>query len=182
MKKVRQLLYSGFYGAKFLEVGTRFRITPPIKFINGPQYISIGNNFYAHPGLRMEAICVDKQPYIRIRIHDNVSLGYNCQINACQQIEIKSGCLFGSNVFITDHFHGSGISLEIEIPPANRDLYSKGPVVIEENVWIGQNVSIMPNVTIGKGCIIGANSVVTHSFPPNSILAGVPAKIVRRIY
>lgn len=179
IQKINQLIHSGFHGAKFANVGKSFRLTPPIKFINGHKYISIGNNVYFHPGLRMEAICVSTPP--RIIIHDNVSVGYNCQINSCQMIEIKDGCLLGSNVFITDHYHGNGTLQESAILPSKRILYSKGPVIIEENVWIGQNVSIMPNVTIGKGCIIGANSVVTHSFPPNFVVAGVPAKIVRSL-
>lgn len=179
IQKINQLIHSGFHGAKFANVGKSFRLTPPIKFINGHKYISIGNNVYFHPGLRMEAICINTPP--RIIIHNNVSVGYNCQINSCQMIEIMDGCLFGSNVFITDHYHGIGTLQESKIPPCNRVLYSKGPVIIGENVWIGQNVSIMPNVTIGKGCIIGANSVVTHSFPPNCVVAGVPAKIVRSL-
>lgn len=47
--------------------------------------------------------------------------------------------------------------------------------------WLGQNVCIMPNVTLGEGCIVGANSVVTHSFPANSVVAGCPAKLIRII-
>ena len=91
IQKINQLIHSGFHGAKFANVGKSFRLTPPIKFINGHKYISIGNNVYFHPGLRMEAICVSTPP--RIIIHDNVSVGYNCQINSCQMIEIKDGCL-----------------------------------------------------------------------------------------
>lgn len=63
------------------------------------------------------------------------------------------------------------------ISPNKRTLYSKGPVVLGDNVWIGQNVSVMPDVVIGEGCIIGANSVVTHDIPAFSIAAGCPAKL-----
>jgi acetyltransferase-like isoleucine patch superfamily enzyme len=89
--------------------------------------------------------------------------------------------LFASNIFITDHYHGETAFDNMNIRPSLRKIYSKGAVVIEENVWVGQNVSIMPDVTIGKGCIIGANSVVTHNIPPFSVAAGVPAKVLKNI-
>ena len=60
-------------------------------------------------------------------------------------------------------------------------IYRKCPVVIEDNVWIGEKASIMPGVHIGKGAIIAANSVVTHDVPAYAVVAGVPAKIVKQL-
>ena len=60
-----------------------------------------------------------------------------------------------------------------------RKVVSKGAVVIDDNVWIGDKVSIMPGVHIGEGSIIAANAVVTKNIPPYSIAAGVPAKVIR---
>jgi acetyltransferase-like isoleucine patch superfamily enzyme len=82
-------------------------------------------------------------------------------------------------VFITDHYHGTTGADDLAIPPLERKLFFKGPVVIEENVWIGEGVAIMPDVTIGKGSVIGANAVVTKSVPPLSVVAGAPAKVIR---
>ncbi|WP_443197883.1 DapH/DapD/GlmU-related protein [Pseudobutyrivibrio sp. OR37] len=65
--------------------------------------------------------------------------------------------------------------------PNKRKIRSKGPVIIEKNAWIGRNVCIMPNVVIGEGSIVGANSVVTHDVPPYSIVGGVPARIIKEI-
>lgn len=67
------------------------------------------------------------------------------------------------------------------IPPKNRIIVSKGPVIIEDNVWIGDKATILPNVRIGFGSIIAANSVVTRDIPPFSIVAGAPARVVKRL-
>jgi acetyltransferase-like isoleucine patch superfamily enzyme len=87
----------------------------------------------------------------------------------------------GRKVFITDNSHGSFTREQLDIRPNYRPLISKGPVIIEENVWIGEMVCIMPGVTIGRGSIIGANAVVTKSIPPYSIAAGVPAKVIKQL-
>ena len=60
-------------------------------------------------------------------------------------------------------------------------MFSKGPVIIGNNVWIGSGVIILPNVTIGDNCIIGANSVVTKSFDKNSVIAGNPARLIKTL-
>lgn len=64
--------------------------------------------------------------------------------------------------------------------PNVRPLYSKGPIVIGNNVWIGEKVAVLGGVKIGDGAIIGANAVVTHDVPPYSIAVGCPAKIIKR--
>ena len=60
-------------------------------------------------------------------------------------------------------------------------IYRKCPVVIEDNVWIGEKASIMPGVHIGKGAIIAANSVVTHDVPAYAVVAGTPAKVIKQL-
>lgn len=60
-----------------------------------------------------------------------------------------------------------------------RPLTSKGSVVIEDNVWIGQNAVILSGVTIGHGSIIGTNSVVSGDIPPDSVAAGSPARVIK---
>lgn len=179
-EKIRQLFISGYYGAKFASCGERFRLSFPIKFIHGAQHIHIGNDVYIHPDVRLEAISIENSTPVLI-IGSRCGLGYNTQINACNRIEIGNDVLFASNVYITDHYHGSLSEEENLIPPTKRTIYSKGPVIIGSRCWLGQNVSIMPNVTLGEGCIVGANSVVTHSFPANSVIAGCPAKLIKVI-
>lgn len=58
-------------------------------------------------------------------------------------------------------------------------MVSKGPVIIEDNVWIGDKATILANVTIGKGAVVAANSVVTKDVPAYSVVAGIPAKVIK---
>lgn len=81
--------------------------------------------------------------------------------------------MVASRVFITDHFHGNTTYNDLQIPVRNRLLYSKGPVVIGNNVWIGEGASILPNVTIGDNSIVAAHAVVTKIFLPIQLQLGV---------
>ena len=94
-------------------------------------------------------------------------------------IEIGDNVLMGSNVLITDHMHGQSTLQAMQIPPNERTLFSKGIVVVEKNVFIGDGAKIMPGVKIGEGAIVGSNSVVTHDVERYSIVAGVPAVKIR---
>ena len=109
----------------------------------------------------------------------------NCQVSCADRVEIGDGCLFGDNVFVTDNFHGgisgSSARAELDTPPALRRLSSKGAVKIGKNCWLGRNVCVMSGVTIGDGCIIGANAVVTHDIPAYSVAGGVPAKVIKKL-
>ena len=87
----------------------------------------------------------------------------------------------GKFVTITDNSHGKSEIESIKLPPYKRVLHSIGPVIIGDSVWIGDKVTILPNVTIGKNSVIAANSVVTKNVPDNCVVAGVPAKIIKRI-
>lgn len=90
------------------------------------------------------------------RIGDNVMMGPQCYI------------------YTRNHRHDN-----IDIPMIKQGVEDWKPVTIEDDVWIGSRVTILPGVHIGKGVIIGAGSVVTKDIPPYTIVAGNPAKIVK---
>jgi acetyltransferase-like isoleucine patch superfamily enzyme len=180
--KFHDLFYSRVVKKSLLKSGKNFHIKPKA-YLYGMKYVEIGDDFYCFKGLRLEVF--DKhlnssfQPSVKIA--NNVSLNFDCHIACCNKILIGNNVLLASRVFITDHSHGNPNNFDFNVPPNKRELYSSGPVVLEDNVWIGEGVSIMPNVHIGKNSIIGANAVVTKSFPPNSVIGGVPAKLIREI-
>mgnify|MGYP004614413491 CR=1 FL=1 len=86
----------------------------------------------------------------------------------------------GKNVYITDEVkfitHDGGTLLYRDIIP---DLELTKPIIVGDRVYIGNNVIILPGVTVGNNVVIGAGSVVTHDVPDNSVIAGVPAKIIK---
>lgn len=92
----------------------------------------------------------------------------NCVIRATKEINIGDGCAIGC------HF----TALDSNFHEINGKMKS-APVTIEDNVWIGANVTILPGVVVGRGSVIAAGSVVTKSVPPNSLVAGVPAKVIK---
>jgi acetyltransferase-like isoleucine patch superfamily enzyme len=160
--------------------GSRLYIERPV-IIKGFKYILIGENFTAFARLRLEAYDkhLDTSYTPSLTIGNNVSINYDCHIGCINKIRIGNNVLMASKVFITDHYHGEISKTSLDITPSQRKVISKGPVIIEDNVWIGEGVAILPGVTIGKNSIIGANSVVNKSIPENAVAAGNPAKVLR---
>lgn len=181
-KRALDMFYSGFYSNSFLECGRNFKISYPCELL-GMKYIKIGNNFNSFARLRLEAFDKHNENHYLpdITIGKNVSINFDCHIGCINKIIIGNNVLIASKVFITDHFHGEIAKSSLSQPPSARKITSKGPVIIEDNVWIGEGAAIMPNVTIGSNSIIGANSVVTHSFPSNSVIGGIPAKLIKTL-
>jgi acetyltransferase-like isoleucine patch superfamily enzyme len=92
------------------------------------------------------------------------------------------GVKIGNHVMVGPHCvfaSGNHKFDDINTPMRFSGSFSKGPIIIGNDVWIGANCTILDNVNIPDGCIIGANSVVTKNFEPYSIIAGVPAKFIK---
>jgi acetyltransferase-like isoleucine patch superfamily enzyme len=150
--------------------------------IRGKRGITIGEGFTTGRYCRIEAYPICSTKIV-------LSIGINCQINdsvhivARESVFIGDNVLIASKVFITDLNHGCYNGLDVHSDPDSivslRPLNSS-PVLINDNCWLGENVSILPGVTLGKNCIVGANSLVTKSFESNCILGGNPARLLKR--
>lgn len=177
------VMYSGWISRDFKAFGKSSRIRPTFNALIGAKYISIGNSCLI--GSHGQLAAWDRfnlqlfSP--KIIIGNGSSIGDDFHITAINLIKIGNGVRMGKKVLITDNSHGKSDPDELEIAPNLRSLYSKGPVIIDDNVWIGEKVSIMPGVHVGRGCIIAANAVVTHDVPPYCIVGGVPAKVIKQI-
>jgi len=113
--------------------------------------------------------------HARIRLGERTFVGCNSEFDISEQLTIGKDVLIAPGCFITDHQHGHDAQDRI----ASQGTRSK-PVTIEDDVWLGAKVVILPGVTIGRGAVVAAGAVVTKDVPPLEIVAGVPARAIGR--
>ena len=175
--KIYKVLYEKFFGTLFNKFGKGSYIINPI-IITGKNRISMGNDVCIWDNARIECINnwrgIPKLP--QLNIGDHVSIGQGLHMTCAEQIVIEDNVTISSYVVITDISHSYE---NINVHQLKNDLITK-PVSVGEYSLIGAGAKILPGVTIGKNCIIGANAVVTHSIPDYSIVAGIPAKVIKR--
>lgn len=172
--------YSQWVSLEFkkIGVGVTFNYSSTLK---GCDNISIGCNtsFGKHLILTAWTKYFDQTFTPQISIGNNCSFGEYNHITSINGIIIGNGVLTGRWVTITDNGHGTTNYESMQEAPVFRHLYSKGKVVIGDNVWIGDKATVLPGVTIGKGSVIAANSVVVKDVPNYCVVAGNPAIIIK---
>lgn len=173
-------LYSMWLLKDLKSKGSNIFLMRPIELI-GEEYIEIGSNTHVNSHCILSAWSNSRNDYFepKLKIGSNCNFGEYSHITCAHSINIGNNVLTGRWVTITDNAHGRSDYAELLVPPLDRKLYSKGPVVIEDNVWIGDKATILPNVKLGKGCVVAANAVVTKDMPAFSIVAGNPARVVK---
>lgn len=168
------------YAFIFSECNGNLRIGK-IGLISGSQFIKIGHNCSFGDYIFLTAW----NSYYEFKYHPEIIIGDNCNFGAFNHISsinrviVGNGVLTGKWVSIIDNNHGDTSYKMSCTPPSERPIFSKGPVVIGNNVWIGDKVTILAGVNIGNGAIIAANSVVTKDIPSFSVVGGNPAKIIK---
>lgn len=111
-----------------------------------------------------------------VKIGDRTKIGRSFTLYCANRVEIGDDCLFGSNILVTDNEHGMD---------ADAEPYYKQPLVCKDvrignGTWVGEKACILSGSDIGEKCIVGAGSVVKGVFPDRCILAGNPARIIKR--
>lgn len=129
---------------------------------------SVKGSFTINPGFRCDY-------GLNITIGDRFYANYNCVILDCAPVT------FGDNVFIAPNcgFYTAGHPLDAST--RNSGLEFARPITVEDNVWIGGNVVVLPGVTIGSGSVVGAGSVVTRDIPAGMVAAGNPCRPLRPV-
>lgn len=158
-------------------MGSRVVLDKPLQITN-PSAISIGS----YTSITKDCVLADLNPGIgigqKIKIGEYCTFLYRFQCNAAESINIGNYVLAASNVLITDSDH---IIESAGIPVTKNFKLKSKPVSIGNNCWIGQNAVILKGATIGDNCIIGANSVVIGKVENNSVVAGNPARLIKRL-
>lgn len=108
-----------------------------------------------------------------LRLGKNVFINHACSFLDIGGITIEDDVLIGPRVNLTSENH--------PLDPADRTTLIPGPIVVKRNAWIGAGATILPGVTIGENSVVAAGAVVSRDVAPNTIVAGVPAKVIRTL-
>lgn len=174
-QRARDAAFSRVAAPGFHSFGTGTRILLPFR-VGNPDLIAIGSHVLVGPGSWLMTPSREN-PGPLIELHDRVRINQT-SITAVlgvvveEEVDIARGC------YISDHSHGFA---DPGVPIRDQPLDRIAPVRIGRGAWLGQNVVVLPGVTIGAGSVIGANSVVRGDVPARSIAAGVPARVIRSI-
>ncbi len=177
-------LYTYWISKEFKSVGQYTIIKYPLE-LRGGKYITIGN----HVNIGKQVILTAWDNYKsnstqfkpEIIIGDSTVIGDYTHITSIERIQIGNNVLMGRYILITDNSHGTFDNVQLRMRPIDRPLFTKGPVIIGDGVWIGDKVTILSGVRIGENAIIGANSLVTKDVPMNCIFGGVPAHLIKKL-
>lgn len=146
--------------------------------IRGFKYMKIERGFTTGAYCRIEAAEPHDLDTYSLAFGRNVQINDSCHIAAMEKIIIGNNVLIASKVFITDHDHGGFDEVSLKTIPKERPLVIS-PVIIGDNVWLGEGVIVLKGVNIGEGSVVGAGAVVTSDIPSYSLALGVPARVVK---
>jgi acetyltransferase-like isoleucine patch superfamily enzyme len=144
-------------------LGARCKVTKP-------WCVKLGTRSFVEADVYLKAVTENAL----LNIGSFVFIGRGTEFDVMERVSVGDHTQIAPGCFITDHNHGSAADLRIDQQPC-----VVGPVVIGSDVWLGVNVTILAGVTIGDGAVVAAHAVVTKDVPPMSIVAGVPARLLK---
>lgn len=174
-KKIKRIKTVMLYKPLIKKIGKGSIINKQYK-LTGLKYIELGDNVELYAGSRIEVIdkFLDVNYVPLFSVGNNTEIHQNCHITCAGEIRIGNNVRIVSNVTITDIVHPH---YDVNKPTYLQSL-KVSKVSIGDETYIYNNAVILPNVAIGRHCIIGANSVVNTDVPDYSVVAGNPAKII----
>lgn len=176
-KAAKSLVKCILYRPRGVSYGRNAFIYRPAK-IFGASRIALGDRTTILPHAYLNAVeeyaGVRHTP--RIVIGNGVYIGRYVYLTAVDRITIGDGSVLSEHVYVTDLMHGLSPDGG---PIMEQPLESRGPVQIGPGCFLGYRAAIMPGVSLGERCVVAANAVVTRSFGPLSMLAGVPARLIK---
>jgi acetyltransferase-like isoleucine patch superfamily enzyme len=148
--------------------------------INHPECVVIGDDVFIHEHCWISILAINREtgaPDLpltpELSIGERTYIGRFATFACMDNITIGRDIMISDRVYIGDCLHGFRRG---DLPIKDQYMHSPGPVVIGDGTWIGIGAAILPNVKIGRNCVIGANSVVTHDVPDGHVVAGSPAR------
>lgn len=179
---LKKVLIGIYFGNPIFRKGIKFGRGSYVREhsqIGGGKHIEFGDNVRVSQYCRL--MCFEnisgEQLSPSFSVGDNTWIGRNCTISCTNRVDIGRDCLITGYAFLCDSEHG--------MDPECNKRYETQPMIkkivkIGNNVFIGDKAMILPGTTIGDNCIVGAGSVVKGDFESNSLIAGNPARIIKR--
>lgn len=155
--------------------GSSSCINNPLR-IQGSQNISIGNNVLINQRTWLASLPIAGEKEANLVFDDGCVIGDYNHIWCSHSITFEKNVLTANHVYVSDNLHEYE---DITVPIVKQPIKQLKCVVIGEGSWLGENVCVI-GACIGKHCVIGANSVVTHDIPDYCVAVGVPAKVIKR--
>lgn len=171
--RVYTRLVRGSFGA----IGKDCQVMLPFKSGNAKD-VHLGDNVIICSGAWIDCFrSYGSQKWLpKLEIGDGAYIGHRSHIMVVGEMKIGENVIIANNVYISDNMHSfENVSQAVLSQPLKHDA-----VTIEDEVWLGENVCVLPGVTIGRHSVIGSNSVVTGDILPYSVAVGSPARVVRR--
>lgn len=174
-QRVRDMIFSRLAAPGFARFGEGSRILLPTR-LAGARHMSVGRGVLIGAGSWL-IVPEQRAPGPNIILHDRVRMN-TTSISAVERVEIEEAVAIARGCYISDHSHGFS---DPDLPIRDQPIDRVAPVLIRRGAWLGQNVVILPGVTVGRGSVIGAGSVVRSDVPDRTVVAGSPARIIREL-
>lgn len=163
----------------FSSFGRGSVIKPWPRRIAGARYVSIGEECFFGDGLVLVASdsYAGERHTPRCTIGNRCAFGSDAFLSCTHEVTIGDDVLTSARVFIGDSYHGFS---DPHRPIIRQPMEGGAPIVIGSGSFLGIGCSILPGVRLGRNCVVGAGAVVTRSFEDYSVIAGMPARLIRR--
>ncbi|SUW63084.1 Maltose O-acetyltransferase [Buttiauxella agrestis] len=173
-RKLTCLITGKLYSLSFNSFGRKSTIYQP-DLLQGVRYFEIGENTHIQKGLWALALKINSKSPL-LKIGSNVYIGRYCHLVSVSELIIENDALIADKVYISDNVHEyTNINKAI----AKQPVALKREVRIGQGCWIGENVSII-GANVGKNSVVAANSVVVKDVPDYTVVAGVPARVIKK--
>lgn len=151
-------------------IGPGYAVAPALRGVILGNHVVIGRNAWLDISRKTKGG--------QILVGDGTQIGRNAVLSACKNIFIGKKCLISYNVTMVDHDHDI---FDPKIAPMDAGITEGKEIAVEDECFIGAHSFILKGARLGRHCVVGANSVVTKSFPAYSVIAGSPAKLIRNL-
>lgn len=177
--RARDKFFSLVVGGSFGHFGRRSVIQLPVR-LSGESRISIGDDVFVGAGCWLQVLTDSSrgETGFAIEIGSGTSIAGTCVLSAVSRIRLGRNVLLARNVYIADHRHAFE---DIGVPVLDQGVTRIAQVDIGDGAWLGQNVVITPGVRVGRGAVVGANSVVRDDVPDFAVAIGAPARVIRQL-